>query len=268
MNFSPWSDATVGQLRISSRVGTNIVHGVQVRQEDRAFGWSEIGGKREIILEPLGPIDIKAELRLGTTHPSIRGDIEIGFIQTLVRCEREAKYGATPLSPPVDTFRRRHSAYPVKDGEGKPWYNDGNRNAPNAVLRLPVAPLGKYASAGRTFFSPFVAVYDRPKFGFPQKIGLNSVQSVNFKDTFLTCLAVKHGGVFFALHCVEWNMLASMTAPANPWGGIAIIRSDPIPPPYTRPSNIVLSGDSANKSEKMEWLHWDDRGGVKTVLIR
>jgi hypothetical protein len=254
MNFSPWSDAVVGKLRISNRVGIDIGTGVQLRQTGPpAFGWGRLGRVGETLVEPVGQIDIKAELRLGATHPSISGNIEIGFIQTMVRCLREARYGPSPHAT-VDTFSRTHPAYPVKDGEGQPWYNDGNAHSPNAVLRMSSTPLGKYVSDSNKSISPFVAVYDKPKFGFPASIGGNLVQSVNVEDTFLTCLAVKSNGNFFALHSVLWKMRASQTGQTGqtkPTGTISVVGSGPIPPPYALPPNLVLQGTSANRSEQM-----------------
>jgi hypothetical protein len=254
MNFSPWSDATVGKLKISNRVGTDIGTGIQLRQvQGPAWGWGRIGrGIGETILEPIKQIDIKAELHLGATHSTISGEIEVGFIQTMVRCQREAKYGPNPQLTP-HTFSRTHQAYPVKDGEGDPWYNDGNDNAPHAVLRIPSAPLGKYHSGGNTFISPFVAVWDKPKFGFPTTIQNNPVQIVNFEDSFLTCLAVKHGGRFYALHSIVWKMRGSLITPGRPTGTISVVGSGPLPAPYNLPPNLMLQGASANRSERQLW---------------
>lgn len=253
MNFSAWTDATVGQLRISSRVGTNVIPGVQVRQfPPMGWGWGRIGQAGETIIEPTDKIDIKGELRLGAIGPTNGGDIEIGFIQTMVRCLREARYGNSPHNL-VHTFTRSHRVYPVKDGEGTPWYNDRNDNAPNAVLRMPIAPLAKYVAAPNVHISPHVAVYDKPKFGFPSTINGMGVQSVRVEDNFLTCLAVKYQDKYFALHSVVWKFRASMTGPTNPTGAISIVGSGPLPAPYALPPNLVLTGISANRSEIKLW---------------
>ena len=103
-------------------------------------------------------------------------------------------------------------------------------------------PLAKYVSTRQSFISPSIAIWDKPKFGFPSQVRTSQFQSVNCDDRFLTCLAVKTRGAFYALYSIVWRYRCSKTGAGRPTGTISVVGTGPLLAPYSMPPNIQLTG--------------------------
>jgi hypothetical protein len=250
MNFSSWHVMLAGPFQLSVRVGTRLGAGIALRNlPPPVWGWGRLGRIAETILEPNGQIDIRGEARISAAQPGLAGPVKLGFLQTLTRCTRLAHYGPTRHTR-IHTFSRAHPRYPVKDGEGHPWYNEGNSQAPHAVTQFESAALAKYVM-GNGFISPFVQVYDKPKFSFPASIQGNPLQEAQQEDWFVTCLALRYHQRFYGLYSLVWKVRASVSGANPPTGTISIVGQGPLAPPHNLPHNLVLQGASANRSEQL-----------------
>jgi hypothetical protein len=211
-------------------------------------------------LLPRGNIDFRADFELfarGTTlgAPSV----EIGFLQSVTGATQVANYGD---DQEVRRFLCDHDEYPVKDGNGNPWYKE--EVAANEIFRMSNRPLTT------TPIKSWIAVHDKPKFAFPKLIGSKTRRSqkggvlgLKFKSAasdirFITCFAMKVGTRLHPIHSIRWKLEARAepgqrgpVAPpdAGEQGMSVIDHHGPYVIDSPLPEGLKLDGPSANNSE-------------------
>jgi hypothetical protein len=181
--------------------------------------------------------------------------LKLGFAQTLLECIRKGYY-----QPHM--YGEAHPAYPIKDGEGKPWFKLGKMNLLE-VKSDEINPSKEF----------WIEVTDEPHCSFPLVCPfvhpVENLLGFDFHDSFKTCLLAEiYLGDDIApgqppeqqafLHEVSWNFdVAGQYMAGRPGrlippgqngyhhGGAGLA----IPGPYARPQGIVLGGRSANSSK-------------------
>jgi hypothetical protein len=240
----PWNVFEAHPVRVRYRLTINTPAGLKLSQTmklelNKLFNLKD---RQHPTLEATDRITIRADLELSIDpQVTVLGEqVEVGFLQSLTSNISQADYGLKGKLP-AKRFRCLHDKYPVKDGEGNPWY----KNPVTAVLNS--GPVPKQVS---------LEIYDAPKFTYPALVPEGPLTRVTCKRDFLTCLAVRHRGQLRGIHSIVWRFSATSDALGRPTGGLSLIREEG---PLTQfqtdagvPTDIRTTGQSANASEKME----------------
>ena len=173
---------------------------------------------------------------MGSVSPKSTHKVTLGFVQSLTSSSREVVYHELNQQHVPYKFREYHAIpYPMKDGSGIPWYQDKDTN------------IKKFKdSAGGQFT---IAVEDEPRFAYPLR--RNNVvltpRTVQFHDTFITCLAAQVGQDLFYLHEIKWSLWIAFGDGREPDGpaGIKVLNEKPNHL-YTKPVGMNLETEPAN----------------------
>ncbi|QNI33079.1 hypothetical protein H7849_03625 [Alloacidobacterium dinghuense] len=178
--------------------------------------------------------------------------MRLGFVQTLIDCRRVGYYDK-------HIYVERHPQYPVKDGEGKPWFK-------GEAINL-VTVKSDEINPSKDFR---IEVTDEPHCSFPLVCPFVSpnenLVALDFHDSFKTCLLARvyvgdgqtPGHTFedqVFLHEVRWEFDVGGKYAAGPPPSVTRAELNgyrhvgaglAIPWPYDRPAGIVLDTSPMN----------------------
>jgi len=240
----PWNVFVTHPVRVRYRLAISTPSGVK-QSRTMKIALSKLlgaGANEHPTLEATDKITIRADLELSIeSQITVLGEqVEVGFLQSLTANISQAEYSVSG-QPITRRFRCFHDMYPVKDGEGNPWYKN------SASVTLNSSPVPKQVS---------VEIYDAPKFTYPAQIQGLPLARVTCKRDFLTCLAVRTKGQIHGIHSITWRFAVTGSAQGALTGGLSLIREEgPLMQFQTRPglpTNISTTGSSANTGERME----------------